>query len=154
MPLSITQFLIIIFSLSLSQHITRPKLPKLSRKIVKSARVNLNRYWHKFEELFSTDTQPKPQLLNNQEFMRQQNEINEILSKNYQIDRVSVRGHYKHFHDESLYHGVNLKPVYEESCQCVCHGVAGDRRAGYMNRFSLCVMQNLVDYDDENCMII
>lgn len=134
---------------------SRPKLPKLSRKIVKSARVNLNRYWNKFEELFNTENRPKPERLNNHEFVSQQNEINEFLSKNYQVEQMSFRGRYKHFQDESLYHGVNLQSIYDEKpCECICHGVAGDRRAGYMNRFSVCVMQNLVDYDDEHCMII
>ncbi|KAF2897490.1 hypothetical protein ILUMI_08689 [Ignelater luminosus] len=34
------------------RHTTRqPAKPRLSRKVIRSARVNLNRYWNKFEEM-------------------------------------------------------------------------------------------------------
>ncbi|KAB0790369.1 hypothetical protein PPYR_15261 [Photinus pyralis] len=33
------------------RQLRQPIKPRLSRKVIKSARVNLNRYWSKFEEL-------------------------------------------------------------------------------------------------------
>lgn len=38
--------------------VLQPVKPKLSRKITSSARLNLNRYWSKFEELLSPDKHP------------------------------------------------------------------------------------------------
>ncbi|KAJ8977228.1 hypothetical protein NQ317_003221 [Molorchus minor] len=69
------------------RHLREPMKPKLSRKIVSNARVNLNAYWSKFEELskqrsslVTFDTPSTIEVLNNTRYSTfQDNEINENL---------------------------------------------------------------------------
>ena len=101
-----------------------------------SARVNLNRYWHKFEELLHLPdgNNRHIELINNQETIILNNaanqkaaaskgngtgclhpldpvihEIDDIMLKKFIADKNYARtGRYMHFYDESLYHGLNL----------------------------------------------
>lgn len=105
--------------------------PRLSTRIfVNSAKVNLNHYWHKFEQIIADTTIAKKhkkklrklknvnqQLLNNRIFsMKQQQEVStsndEIYgfttSKFPTLTRSSGKSAYKPFIDDSLYSGVNL----------------------------------------------
>lgn len=116
----------------------QPLKPKLTRKIVSSAKSNLNRYWHKFEELLTADNTKKPfedsktyrllPLVNKKlksgssEPILQRNnvhdEINSYMSKNFTVEKNYARSSmYKHFNDESLYHGVNLN-LPRQRCSC------------------------------------
>lgn len=119
--------------------------PKLTRKIVSSAKLNLNRYWHKFEELLSTDNTKKPfedsttyrllPLVNRKHKFSTaasksgsssplidrnnvHDEINSYMSKNFTVEKNYARSSmYKHFNDEALYHGVNLN-LPRQRCSC------------------------------------
>lgn len=116
-----------------------------------SAKLNINRYWHKFEELINIDTNQKPyntdtiklRLLPivNKKLLRQptssniiddqtlpllppinqnniQDEINTFMSKRFTVEKNFARSSmYKHFNDDSLYHGVNLN-VPRQRCSC------------------------------------
>lgn len=103
--------------------------PRLSTRIfVNSAKINLNRYWHKFEQLIADTKIAKKhkkklrklksvnqQLLNNRVFpMKQQQEssTDEIYgfttTKFPTLTRSSGKSAYKPFIDDSLYSGVNL----------------------------------------------
>lgn len=120
----------------------QPLKPKLTRKIVSSAKLNLNRYWHKFEELLNTDNAKRPfedsttyRLLPlvNKKIKREtltsksttliernnvHDEINSFMSKNFTVEKNYARSSmYKHFNDESLYHGVNLN-LPRQRCSC------------------------------------
>lgn len=119
----------------------QPLKPKLTRKIVSSAKLNLNRYWHKFEELLSVDNTKKPfedsttyrllPLVNKKlkssksvtsmpllDRNNMHDEINSFMSKNFTVEKNYARSSmYKHFNDESLYHGVNLN-VPRQRCSC------------------------------------
>lgn len=106
--------------------------PKLSTRIfVNSAKINLNRYWHKFEQLIADTKMVKKnkkklrklksvnqQLLNNRIHPMKQQETNTIASSDEiygftttkfpTLTRSSGKSAYKPFIDDSLYHGVNL----------------------------------------------
>lgn len=136
--------------LTVSFFYLQPLKPKLTRKIVSSAKLNINRYWHKFEELISIDTNHKsyntdsvklrllppivstktkrtgsyrqaddatsPLLPFNQNNI--QAEIDTFMSKRFTVEKNFARSSmYKHFNDESLYHGVNLN-VPRQRCSC------------------------------------
>lgn len=106
--------------------------PKLSTRIfVNSAKINLNRYWHKFEQLIA-DTKiikknkkklrkiksVNQQLLNNRIHPLKQQEATAVsandeiygftTAKFPTLTRSSGKSAYKPFIDESLYQGVNL----------------------------------------------
>lgn len=111
--------------------------PKLStRKYVNSVKINLNRYWHKLEEMVSVTSVIKrnkkslkslktinQQLLNNRIFPTKSNNNDTIISnkkvdndetygfitKRFPADKNMQSGRYKPYDDDSLYHGVNLK---------------------------------------------
>lgn len=123
-----------------TQLFRKPLKPKLTRKIVSSAKLNLNRYWHKFEELLTTDNPKKPfedstsyhllPLINKRlkskadsttSLLGRNNvhdEINSYMSKNFTVEKNIARSSmYKHFNDESLYHGVNLN-LPRQRCSC------------------------------------
>jgi hypothetical protein len=92
--------------------------PKLSRQIVKSAKANLNRYWQKFEELLNVENtmrQKKVQRLNNKVSpamdTRHIQDLNNWSNQKLMVEKNVSRGRYKHFMDDSLYYGVNLKPA-------------------------------------------
>lgn len=120
----------------------QPLKPKLTRKIVSSAKLNLNRYWHKFEDLITVDSSKKPfengtyslLPLVNKKFKSStkssgpsmplldrnnvHDEINSYMSKNFTVEKNYARSSmYKHFNDESLYHGVNLN-LPRQRCSC------------------------------------
>lgn len=106
--------------------------PKLSTRIfVNSAKINLNRYWHKFEQLIADTKIVKKnkkklrklksvnqQLLNNRIHpMKQQETYNTMnndeiygftTTKFPTLTRSSGKSAYKPYIDDSLYHGVNL----------------------------------------------
>lgn len=103
--------------------------PKLSTRIfVNSAKINLNRYWHKFEQLIA-DTKiikknkkklrklksVNQQLLNNricpmkqQEAIVSNDEIYGFTTAKFPAPPTVTKSGYKPFVDDSLYHGVNL----------------------------------------------
>lgn len=110
----------------------QPLKPKLPKKIFKSTRLNLNRYWNKIEELIGVDDLDSP--LNNQldssyraliepEFIPNNQppvldvrnikpeDLTNFITKQFYIEKNLNRsnsGRYKYFSDESLYHGLNL----------------------------------------------
>lgn len=108
--------------------------PRLSTRIfVNSAKINLNRYWHKFEQLIA-DTKiikknkkklrklksVNQQLLNNRIFPMKQQDVStsndeiygfittKFPSQQPPTANKSPKSGYKPFVDDSLYHGVNL----------------------------------------------
>lgn len=104
--------------------------PKLSTRIfVDSAKINLNRYWHKFEQMIA-DTKiikknkkklrklksVNQQLLNNRIYPMKQQEVRNSNDEIYGFTTAkfpapppkTTKSGYKPFVDESLYHGVNL----------------------------------------------
>lgn len=110
--------------------------PKLTtRKFVSSAKINLNRYWHKLEELIVESTVIKKnkkklkklktvnlQLLNNRIHPLKANssqitanstteQINSFVTKRFPLEKNLMSGRYKQFAADDLYHGVNLNPV-------------------------------------------
>lgn len=110
--------------------------PKLStRKFVNSAKINLNRYWHKLEEIIVESTVIKKnkkklkklktvnlQLLNNRIHPLKANssqittnstteQINSFVTKRFPLEKNLMSGRYKQFAMDDLYHGVNLNPV-------------------------------------------
>jgi hypothetical protein len=107
--------------------------PKLSTRIfVNSAKINLNRYWHKLEQLIADTKIVKKnkkklrklksvnqQLLNNrihparqqqqqQEVVNNNDEIYGFTSSKFPVTKSSGKSAYKQFIDDSLYQGVNL----------------------------------------------
>lgn len=107
--------------------------PKLSSRIfVNSAKINLNRYWHKFEQLIADTKIVKKnkkklrklksvnqQLLNNRIYPTKEQQETTTAVKTDEIygfttakfphqTMSSAKSAYKPFIDESLYHGVNL----------------------------------------------
>jgi hypothetical protein len=84
---------------------------------VKTAKANLNRYWHKFEELLNVENTIK------QKNLRMNNKISPMMDEKHiqDLNNASTQkflteknvshGKYKHFMDDSLYYGVNLKPA-------------------------------------------
>jgi hypothetical protein len=105
--------------------------PLLSTRIfVNSAKINLNRYWHKFEQLIA-DTKiikknkkklrkmksVNQQLLNNRIYPMKQQEVSANSDEIYGFTTTKfpsqpstgTKSGYKPFVDDSLYHGVNLK---------------------------------------------
>lgn len=143
----------------------KPLKPILPRKVVTSAKLNLNRYWHKFEELLTntSDNSSSKSFFNNGSATRTsyrllpplmvkrnsqqrrnsvaqstdpvhanrfdqpnniQDEITTFMAKRFTIEKnMSRSSMYKHFNDESLYHGVNLnipeRPVQQQRCNCI-----------------------------------
>lgn len=92
--------------------------PRLSRKLVKSAKINLNKYWNKFEELITPEI-PSKKLISsntipNNKIHPASIELSEFLTNNKYIPEKNFArtknssSKYKHFQDDSLYHGVNL----------------------------------------------
>lgn len=110
--------------------------PRLSRKLVKSAKINLNKYWNKFEELITPEI-PSKKLISsntipNNKIHPASIELNEFLTKKFIPEKNFARtktSKYKHFQDDSLYHGVNLNLVPQQSNQqqqhqtedCLCN---------------------------------
>lgn len=86
----------------------QPLKPKLPRQIVRSAKVNLNRYWHKFEEMMTIDNPRDNQdHLNNHQASAL--ELTHLMAKSFTIEKnLNRSGRYRNYHDDSLYHGVNL----------------------------------------------
>lgn len=109
----------------------QPLKPKLTKKIFKSTRLNLNRYWNKIEEMIGVDDLVSP--LNNQldssyraliepEFIPNNQPILDVsqikpedltnfITKQFSLEKNLSRsnsGRYQLFSDESLYHGLNL----------------------------------------------
>ncbi|XP_055703730.1 uncharacterized protein LOC129802156 [Phlebotomus papatasi] len=90
----------------------KPLKPKLPRQIVRSAKVNLNRYWHKFEEMMTIDNlQLIPR--DNQDHLNNHQasalELTHLMAKSFTIEKnLNRSGRYRNYHDDSLYHGVNL----------------------------------------------
>ncbi|KAJ6650129.1 Enhancer of split mgamma protein [Pseudolycoriella hygida] len=122
----------------------KPYKPKLPRKIVSSAKVNLNKYWHKFEDFFAADGKTNafedsttysllplvhkkqksstlPSKYGSTGLLERNNvhdEINSLMSKNFTAEKnYTLSSMYKHFNDESLYHGVNLN-LPRQRCSC------------------------------------
>lgn len=140
----------------------KPLKPILPRKVVTSAKLNLNRYWHKFEELLTTSESSStksffnngsttrtsyrllPPLMVKRNSQRRnsvapsmspvhddrfiqpnniQDEITAFMAKRFTVEKnISRSSMYKHFNDESLYHGVNLnipdRQVQQQRCNC------------------------------------
>lgn len=131
-----------------------------------SAKLNLNRYWHKFEELLSNNSDNSsskaffnngsttrtsyrllpPLMVNKRNSQRRnsvaqslnhpvhqdrfvqpnniQAEITTFMAKRFTVEKnISRSSMYKHFNDESLYHGVNLnipeRQVQQPRCNCI-----------------------------------
>ncbi|XP_055691603.1 uncharacterized protein LOC129794770 [Lutzomyia longipalpis] len=96
----------------------KPLRPKLPRHIVKSAKVNLNRYWHKFEEMLTVENihqqrDAKEHLNNKQRSTLKDGfsalELTHLMAKTFTIEKnLNRSGRYRTYRDDSLYHGVNL----------------------------------------------
>lgn len=153
----------------------QPLKPKLTRKIVSSARTNLNKYWSKFEDMLASDNinannrhsathleraagthstrtsfRLMPPMLRNRPYHQRQpyalpasppaspldapatpldfstlvaqnnvaEQIQQLMAKRFTVEKnVARSSKYKHFTDESLYHGVNLNGP-PAACSC------------------------------------
>lgn len=126
-----------------------------------SAKVNLNRYWNKFEKLFLNDeanktalnntinSQTQPLLNNSQTTLKApiieitDGEVYDFLTKSYSINvpenNLVLNGQYKHFTDDAFYNDVDIVAKEIMACPCTCH------KKFYKNRYSVCVMEGLLD---------
>ncbi|GAB0099485.1 uncharacterized protein DMENIID0001_153500 [Sergentomyia squamirostris] len=101
----------------------KPIMPKLPRQIVRSARVNLNKYWHKFEDMIAAETtylmstDESQNHLNNQHEKHLQNitarDLTDYMNKSLRIEKnLQARRTTLQCDDDTLYHGINL------NCKC------------------------------------